>query len=152
MSTGTEVIQDALRMIGAHNTLSEAEAETILLGMTTLNSMLQRWTSQNIDIMTTPLEVPGDELSEPADTRNAIVENLALLLSPNFDNGKNIVSPILKSNADFDYNIVKALYWCGTIPDKVVSATLPKGAGNSKGILREAFFGVGTTVNDSGDI
>lgn len=152
MSTGTEVIQDALRLIGAHSTVTPADAESILLGMTMLNSMLQRWTSQNIDIMTTPLEVPADELSEPADTRNAIVENLALQMSPNFDNGKNIISPILKSNADFDYNIVKALYWCGSIPDKVVSATLPKGAGNSKGILREAFFGVGTTVNDSGDI
>lgn len=148
MSTGTVIIQDALRMIGAHSTVAPAEAEAIVLGMTVLNSMLQRWTSQDIDIQTTPLEVPGDELSEPNDARNAIVENLALLLSPNFSNGDSIVSPTLRSNANVDYNLVKALYWCGNIPDKVVSATLPKGAGNSKGVLRETFFGVGTSVND----
>lgn len=150
MSTGTELIQDAGRMVGAHSTVSPMDSDAILVGMTALNGMLQMWTSQNIKVPFTPLEAPGDQFGEPADARNAIVGKLALQIAPNFYSEKGIVFPELSANAMRDYNIVKSLYWSGSIPKKVVSATLPKGAGNSKGILREVFFGPGGTLNDSG--
>ena len=82
MSTGTEIIKDALRAIGAHSLAQSAPPEAIEIGMNFLNNMMQLWRSRSIMIETVPLQVPGDELSEPADSRNAIVFNLAIQMSP----------------------------------------------------------------------
>lgn len=140
MTTGTVLIEDALRRIGAHSIASPAQPETIVDGMDILNSMLQLWMSWGIDIQTIPIEEPGEEVSEPIDAKNAIIDNLAIAMSPNFDNGTTVVSPQLKSNALMGFNMVKTLYTKFTIPNKVPSSTLPLGAGNAKGRLRFVFF------------
>lgn len=147
MSIGTNVIKGALRKIGAHSAVSPAEPDTIVEGMETLNSMLQLWRSQGIFQDIIPLEEPGDELGEPGDARNAIEDNLAIALAPNFDNGKVVVSPTLERNARVGYQWLESLYGVYTIPKKVPSSTLPKGAGNSKGTRRKVFFGEGGILN-----
>lgn len=142
MTIGTKVIKGALSKIGAHSLVSPAEPETIVEGMETLNTMIQLWRSLGILEDIVPLEVPGDELGEPADARNAIEDNLALALTPLFDNGKAVASPMLVRNAKVGFQDLEALYGVYSIPQKVPSSTLPKGAGNSKGTRRRNFFGV----------
>lgn len=152
MSTGTALVQDAARLIGAHSINAPIDSDSIVVGVTALNNMMQLWLSQGIDVGHVPLEVPASEMAEPGDTRNAIIEQLALQLAPYFFNGKGVVSPDLKSRAAVDFMWVKNLYQDITIPDKTVSATLPKGEGNSKGVDRQIFFGNGATINDAGQV
>ena len=147
MSTGTDLIQRALQTIGAHSIVSPADPDSIIVGMERLNSMLEMWLSFGIDIGFTPLEVPGDELNEPPDTRNGIIANLALQLAPTFDNGKVIVSPVLQRDAKLGYHNIKNIYQRLTIPKKVVSSTLPVGAGNSRRVHARTFFRKGATLN-----
>lgn len=147
MSTGTAIIERALQGIGAHSRVSPASPDSIVLGMEKLNSMLEMWLSQGIAIGFTPLDVPGDELSEPNDTTNGIITNLALELAPDFDNGKVVVSPALARNAKVGYLNIKNLYQTLSIPKKVVSSTLPVGAGNQRWSFSRTFFPKGGTID-----
>lgn len=149
MSSGTEIIESALKLIGAHSIAAPADPESIELGMKTLNSMLQLWLSQQIDLGISPLEAPGNEVGEPLDTTQAIIDNLAVSLSPNFSNGTAIVSSELRANAVNGYNQTKSLYQVFTIPNKVVSSTLPRGAGNKSASNTRTFAGKGATIASS---
>lgn len=146
MSAGTEIIEFALKEIGANSIAAPADAESIVIGRDTLNSMLQMWLSIGIDLGIVPLDAPGDELGEPLDATQAIIDNLAVELAPNFDNGKVVVSPTLRNNARRNYETIKSLYQTLSIPDKVLSSTLPRGAGNTRGVRRQVFEGSGGTV------
>ena len=145
MSIGTEIIKDALGEIGAHSVAAPANPEAIELGKRKLNSMCEIWLSKDIRFGFTPLSVPGDELNEPADVRNGIVSNLALLLAPSFDNGRQIVSPSLKSAASAGFREIQRLYQRVDVPDKGVSSTLPRGQGNKR--RANEFFGRNATIN-----
>lgn len=147
MSSGTFIIQSAYQRIGAHSVVAPATPEAIEAGQFILNSMMQLWLSENIDLGTVPLLAPGSELGEPADSTNAIIDNLALLLAPNFDNGRQIVSPQLKANAKLGKSLIRNLYQQITIPEKVVSSTLPLGQGGRHGFRWRTFKGVGNTVD-----
>ena len=109
--------------------------------------MLMLWLSEGIDIGIVPLDAPGDELGEPLDARNAIIDNLALRLSPDFDNGESIVSQQLMSNAKREFTLIRNLYQKVVIPLKIVSSTLPLGQGNRTGFLRRIYKGIGGTVD-----
>lgn len=142
MSTGTEIIQGGLERIGAHSLHQPAAPEDIIKGMSILNSMLQLWISWGVDIQTVPIDQPGQNLSEPADAKNAIMDNLAIAMAPNFDNGKVVVSDQLRANARRGATQIRTLYRKFSIPRKRPSSTLPKGAGNAKGSFRrDIFFG-----------
>jgi hypothetical protein len=142
MSTGTALIKDSLRRIGAFSIAQQPEPGEIVDGMDVLNSMIQLWRSWGIMQDLVPLEVPGDNLNEPIDAKNAIIDNLALMLAPNYDNGvaQGVVSAQLKANARLGLHQVKVLYQDCPIPEKVPSTTLPKGAGNQKGNFRQDTF------------
>lgn len=133
MSSGTEIIQAALQRLGAHSVLSPAGPEAIATGRDYLNGMLQSWESIYIDMGCAPLNAPGDELSEPMDARNAIIDNLALQLAPEFDNGKQVVSGDLRARAKAGLLNIKKLYQKLEVPKKRVSSTMPVGAGSSRG-------------------
>lgn len=148
MSTGTVIIERGLQSIGAHSIVSPADPESIILGMEKLNSMLEMWLTLGIVLGVTPLKVPGNELNEPDDARNGIITNLAIEMAPDFDNGKIVVSPALERNARVSYNNIKNLYQKITIPKKVVSSTLPVGAGANRGVDRRVFFPEGATIEN----
>ncbi len=131
MSIGTDIITEALQEIGVVSAVSPAAPESIEIGRKKLNSMLEMWLTRSIVIAFSPLEAAGNDLNEPLDCRNGIVTNLALEMAPLFSNGKQIVSPQLRSNAARDFQSIKSLYGCVTIPLKVLSSTTPVGAGNS---------------------
>ena len=84
--------------------------------------MIAMWTALGIAIDAVPLAAAGDDLSEKADTTNAVILNLAVLISPDFDNGNQIVSPALQMSAVVQYKYVTSLYQAFTIPKKVVSS------------------------------
>lgn len=134
--------------IGATSVASPPAPESIVFGLRKLTSLMEMWLSKNIILGTTPLEVPGDELNEPADTRNGIVFNLAIMMAPGFDNGKVIVSQTLRNNATSEFGDIKTLYQKLVIPQKVVSSTLPVGAGNERGFRSRVFFPKGTTIDN----
>lgn len=149
MSIGTVIIKSALKNIGAHSLVAPADPSDITDGKDVLNSMLQSWIMRNVSIGITPLNVPGDELNEPADTTNGIVYNLALAMSPRFDNGKTIVSKELRDLARSEYAWIEGEYYRIFVPAINVSSTLPRGAGNTRGIDPQVFYGTQTEI-DSG--
>ena len=147
MSSGTFIIRSALKRIGAASLIQPPAPETITEGRNVLNSMLQLWLSWGIDIGTVPLDAAGDELSEPLCTRNAIIDNLAIMLAPDFDNGDNIVSVDLKNNARSGFQLVKQLYRRVEIPSKRMSSTTPRGQGNISGLNSRIFFREGEKLS-----
>jgi len=141
MSTGTELIQTALKKIGAHSRLAPASSDTILDGRDALNSMLEVWRSKGIILDVVPLNAPGDDLGEPADTRNAIINNLAIEMATFFDNASQRVSDTLRLNARNSYNDVKDLYWNPDVTIQTRANQLPAGEGNPY----ETFFRSGSS-------
>lgn len=139
MSSGTEIITEALQKIGAHSVASPASPEAIVTGKNVLNGMLQQWLSVGVDMGVAPLDAPGDELSEPMDARNGIIDSLALMLAPFFSNGKQVVSPELSRSARIGYTFIKKMYQPVAIPQKKVSSTMPMGAGSTRGVWRSTF-------------
>lgn len=140
MSSGTSIIQSALSRIGAHSVISPASPESVETGREVLNSLLESWRSKLIDMGTVPLGAAGDELSEPMDARQAIIDNLAVTLAPNFDNGKLVVSQDLRRLANMGMQTIRALYQKIEVPTKKVSSTMPLGVGGTRGIRRASFI------------
>lgn len=150
MSTGTDIITDALKEIGVVSAVSPANNESLQDGLKKLNSMMEIWLSQGIIIGFSPLDVIGNDLNEPLDCRSGIVSNLAIECAPLFNNGDQIVSPQLRSNARRDIAIIKSLYRTNEIPKKVLSSTTPIGAGNARsgGFNNRTFWPKGGEVDN----
>lgn len=149
MSTGTTLVKNALEQISAHSLIRPAHPESIEGGFNTLNSMLQLWLDQNIDLGIVPTTSPGEEVGEPVSTRQVIIDNLAVLLAPNREGGKEVVGATLRRNADNGFNMIRNLYQVFTIPKKVLSSTTPRGAGNTnRDGHGRLFFSEGTTLDN----
>jgi len=148
MSTGTQIIQGAGRKIGVHSDVDPMTTETLIVGLGILTSMLQLWQSQAIKFEFVPIDTPGEDLFEPPDVTNALKNNLAIAMAPDFQDGDIIVSQDLKDLAESDYEWIKTLYQVFTIPNKIASSLLPRGAGNSKGIFRKVFNGTDGTIGN----
>lgn len=148
MSTGTFIVTQALKRIDAHSQGQPAIPEELDDGKEVLNSELQMWRSQNILIGTNRLVAVGDELGEPPDTTNGIVDVLALRLYPDYASPGAVVPDRLVANAERSFLLIKDIYQTIDIPDKVTSSTLPLGQGNRQGgFPKRTFKGVGGTVN-----
>jgi len=140
MSTGTIIIQDALSNIGAHSVIRPASPESISIGLRRLQGMMELWLSQGIKLGVTPLIAPGDELNEPGDTTQVIVNKLSIELSPLFNNGKQVTTPGVRLNAKLGFATLKQLYQTVIVPCKSVSGTLPRGEGGTRGRNPRPFF------------
>jgi hypothetical protein len=144
MSTGTSIIERALKRIGVLSVAVPSSPEQITDGLLELNSMLNLWLSYGIKFQFNPITQPGEELDEPIDATSAIVDNLAVRIAPDYNKP---VSADLKANARRGWNDIKTQYQEVCIPDKVVSSTLPFGEGNAKGTDARVFFPKGGTLN-----
>jgi len=147
VSTGTDLIQGALRQLQAHSEASSASAGTIVIGKDKLNSMLQLWVSQGIAIEITPIDAVGDEVSEPQDATNAIILNLAVELEMDFGVTDIPSSQRLRGNATRAKAEVRRIYQTVDTPLRVVSSTTPLGAGNSKAFNSRVFKPRGGVVD-----
>jgi len=144
MTIGTKIIKASLREIQVDTLNSPASAEDIEDSVLPLNSMLQLWDSKGIKIGFTPLDAAGDELSEPGDTTNAIIFNLAILRAGAYEDGQAVVTQTLKDNARRTFaDLAGVGYRQFTVPQVVPSSTLPTGQGNVNrfGGRRRNFFG-----------
>ncbi|MGI9306782.1 MAG: hypothetical protein ACR2P5_05695 [Gammaproteobacteria bacterium] len=144
MSDGTAIITEALQESQIVSVVVPASPEQINHGLGKLNSMVQMWISMGIKMNLVPLPTAGDQLHEPADARNGIVLNLAILLATAY---KRPVSDDLRTAGAKELAMIKLLYQEICIPDAVPSSTLPKGAGNSKGVDSKRFFGKDSTIS-----
>ena len=148
MSSGTFIIESAYKRIGVHSVAKAAAPEDIEDGKDTLNAMLQAWQSKDIFLETVPLDKSGDELGEPMDARNAIIDNLAIMCAPNFDNGKVVVSQQLKDNARAGMALVNSLYRVTEIPKKKVSKLTVRGSGHGRHHGTRIFMGDNNELSD----
>jgi len=131
MSSGTEIVKKALQKIGQHSQISPANPVSIENGVDVLNSLMQLWLSQGIDLGIVPILEPGNDINEPMDSTQVIINSLALELAPDYDDGNSNVSETLKNNARRGFSRLSGLYRVKVIPDKIISSTTPLGAGNS---------------------
>lgn len=144
MSSGTFIITEGYKRFGAYTVFNAPPNEAIISGMKQLNGMLDRWRSKYIDLPFTNLTVPGEQLGEPVDATEAIIDNLALQLSSNYSSGNlSIVSQELRRNARVGLNDLKVAYRCLPIPNFILSSTTPVGQGNINGLFtRRIFWGL----------
>jgi hypothetical protein len=89
--------------------------------------MLEMWTSQGLNIDYSYPNEPGDDLGEPGDCRNGIITNLAVKIAPIYS---TTASPQLSSEAYSEYTKLEELYRPLTVPNRIISSTMPWGAGN----------------------
>ncbi len=148
MTVATLIIKRALQKIGAASSVSEPDPSSVQTAFDALTGMIEDWNAQSIITDAVVPTVPGDDLGEKADTTNAFISNLSILVSPDFDNGKQIVSPALMRQAASQFVMIKAKYQTFTIPNKVVSSTLPVGQGNRRWRWDSAFFPEGSEIGN----
>lgn len=145
MSSGNAIVVDALAAANITSKFTPAEPEQLNEGFKRLESMLQLWLSKGIVLGTVFTDAIGEDIYEPVEARNAIVDNLAISLAHFY---RMPISQELLSNARLGYNDMLLLFQELTIPNKVVSSTLPKGQGNRKGIDAREYFIPGGTVEN----
>lgn len=147
MSSGTDIITKAFKRIGVFTVFNTPPPEAISDGMDRLNGMLDRWRTKFIDLPFVNLDVPGGQLQEPVDTTNAIIDNLAVELAPDYDSTQTgIISAQLKINARVGFNDLKRAYRCQGIAQFTLSSTTPVGQGNVDGLFnRRVFWGTDRT-------
>ena len=143
MSTGTFIITKAYKRIGAYTVFNTPPDEAIVEGMEALNGMLDRWRSKFLDLPFVNLDIPGGQLAEPVDATEAIIDNLAIQLAPNYSSGSlTVVSNELRTNARVGFNDLKKAYRCQPIASFTLSSTTPVGQGNVDGLFnRRVFWG-----------
>lgn len=150
MSSGVDIIIDAYRRIGVTSSQTEVESESIVSAVPILNSMIEMWrTNWDIELTTiNPLKVAGDPFDEPIDTRNGIVDNLAILLAPNFNKP---ISPDLRLNAKNGFEDIRDSYSDTEVPIMQFSSTTPRGAGNTRGIKPRVYMPIRTARDRQGE-
>ncbi len=146
MSIGTKVIQKALGHLRVHSVLQPASPEAIVEGMDALNSMVAEWQDDwAIEMGCMPLEVPGDELSEPMGATKNIQYCLAMVLSADYPGAQ--MNPKLPGLADKGFESIKRVWGTVEIPKVVVRGTLPTGQGNKgSGRWHNTFFPKGSEI------
>ncbi len=129
MSTGTAIVQGALKQIGVYSPVKPTNSESLEDVKNLLNSMLARWEDIGIQTGAVPLNAIGDEFSEPEGLKNIFIFNLAIEAQPLFPSAS--ISPELRISANKGYNTLLNKYQSFSIPKRVISSTTPRGVGNT---------------------
>jgi len=132
MSTANFIILASLTKIGKNSPLKSAKAADLSAGLDSLQSFLQQLSTMNIFLTANPIRTFSDDVGETLDTRNALINNLAIEISTNYDNGQIIVSENLRRNAETGMAFLKKWYTQDPPPLRRISSTAPLGAGNER--------------------
>lgn len=114
MTTASEVVTGALRLIGAYGVDETPSAEDAAAGLVALNQMLAGWGIEGIRLEHAPLAL-GDTLPYPDDHERPIRFNLAVELAPEYGAAATL-SPTVVRTADTGKRMLKAVY---TTPPKL---------------------------------
>lgn len=150
MSTAKFIILQSLTRIGKNSPLKKAKAADISAGLSSLQSFMEMLGTMRIILPTNPVRGSSDELGETLDTRNALIDNLAIEIATNYDNGQVIVSETLAVNAAKGMAFLKTYYRNSVALNKVPGSTLPVGAGRARGIKPRIYFNGVTPLVDAG--
>lgn len=135
MSTAKAIVDKALTHITLNTELIPAEAYPQSVAFDELVDMLNDWVSLNIVV--TGIQIPadiGDELSEPADAKSALISNLAVRAAPLLNSA---VKGGTSGRAKKSYTQIQAKYMVQ--PQQRMPDTLPVGQGNQF-FLDPAYF------------
>lgn len=145
MSTAAQVIKTALQLILVQGSEAALEADEFASGVEYLNDMMAEWESNGIDLGYTPVVTLGDEVTIPAYANQAVKQNLAVRLGPEFG---GLVSPLLDRNATESYRyMLNAAY---EVQSTTYQTTLPMGSGNTAtGFSVDPFYPAGVTKPDA---
>ena len=147
MSSATDLITDAYIEIVAHSNVKPVSDFAIEFGRRKFQSMMQEWIDDNMDFGFSATEFVSDETSIPLGLETGIITNLAVRLAPSM--GKEASSTLMRNAAD-SLTIIKKYYQTKEVLPKVVSSTLPRGMGNTRGLKPKVFFKNDSTLGDSG--
>ena len=145
MSTATDLITDAYIELVVHSEVKPVSSFAIEFGRRKFQAMLQEWISDDMDFGFSATEFVSDETSIPLDMETAITTNLAIRLAPSV--GK-VASQTLLSNAAISLQTVKDQYQSKEAADRIVSGTMPLGAGNTRGIKPPVFANSDFVLSD----
>lgn len=145
MSSGTELIKDAYTEIGVNSQLKPVTPFDVDFGRRKLERMIQEWIDDDMDFGFTPIEFSSDEASIPSSVEEAVVTNLALRL---ISSKGRPASAELKVVASISLANVKAQYQSKEVPDRIVSGTMPLGAGRGRGLKPPVFAGPDFALSD----
>ncbi len=135
MTTGQDIIEDALAEIGVFASETAIESADMQLGLRKLNDMLSEWDLGGTELGFTPLQSEADEVRIPRGLVSTVKYNLAGRLSVPFRKPISIelAAEIKAASAALLRHTVKI----GTVK---VASTLPRGSGNRDTIYNDRFF------------
>ena len=142
MSTVNFLVLASLTKIGKNSPLKPAKAADVLTGMDSLASLLQQFRTQNILIGTAPISSSTSEVGETLDSRNHIINILAVEIASNYDSGQVVVSQTLKASEVAGRAFLKKWYTKALPTMRIISSTAPRGSGNTRFLRNDRqFFG-----------
>lgn len=126
MATVAEVVNSALSFILVQASEAAIEPSEAKAAVTRLNRMMASWEGGGIVLGFTPVENLGEEVTVPEYALDAIEQNLAVMIGPQFG---GVVSSLLMQNArqaksDMMQTAIE-------IADTSFPCTLPLGSGNT---------------------
>lgn len=145
MSTANDLIQDAYTELLVHSPLKTLSSFAVDFARRKFQAMMQEWIDDDMDFGFSATEFVSDETSIPLGLHTAITTNLAVRLAPSV--GK-VANPTLVANAIVSLQSVKDQYQSKESADRIVSGTMPLGAGNSRGIKPPVFANADFVLSD----
>lgn len=125
MATAAQFIKTALQLILVQGSEADLEADEFASGVEYLNDMMAEWDGAGVSLGFTVIQSIGDEVTVPPYANQAIKQNLAVRLGPEFG---GLVSPLLDRNATVSYRaMVNAAV---AIEPSQFPSTLSVGSGN----------------------
>lgn len=136
MSTANQIVQEALELVGAYSPLKPARPEIINRAFILLQRYLL-WLEAR-SILLTGIVYPtviGDQLSEPDDATDFLINNLAVKIAPFLQKEASLT---VKGKAKGSFQMIYNTY--GPKPKEIRKATLPLGSGNKTEFSNPNFY------------
>lgn len=135
MATASEVITDALQEILVQASEQSVQADEMQSGIRALNRMMAEWDATGYSLGYTEVTNPVDTITIPAGAISAVVTNLALRLTSQFD---AVANPALVQAATMGMRTVAKI--AVSVPASYYPDTLPIGSGNEDYLYEDRFY------------
>ncbi len=132
MPTGTKIIERALKQISASSPMNPAHPETLQDAFETLNSFMDDLLDGGINFGQVILAAPDDELNIVLAAENMLIYNLAVLMAPENNTGREVLTTNLMKRAVDTLGTITRRYKKFTILPYKVSSTAVLGSGNQQ--------------------